>query len=231
MTDLERGKFIVIEGTDGSGKGTQIEPLAKYLESQGYNTKVVSFPRYKENMYGVFVSRYLDGKYGRDVHPDYAVLPYAIDRLLAKPMIEQWLDGGVFVIANRYQPSNTAFQSARLPVDERENFIRWIEDLEYKENKIPRENLVLLMNVTPDVSYSMIERKGIRDYLNREGRDILEDNLGYQRTVAEMYLWLAANRSHWRIIDCMRDSKIRQVEEITGLMVEVLIKEGLVKNG
>ncbi|MGF7229702.1 MAG: dTMP kinase, partial [Candidatus Saccharibacteria bacterium] len=61
--ERQTGTFIVIEGTDGSGKGTQFQLLADRLTEAGYDIATFDFPQYaKPSSY--FVREYLNGKYG-----------------------------------------------------------------------------------------------------------------------------------------------------------------------
>ena len=61
------GKFIVIDGLDGSGKGTQSELLKKKLEGAGYKVRLLSFPMYEDES-STLVRMYLGGKLGE--HPE-----------------------------------------------------------------------------------------------------------------------------------------------------------------
>lgn len=226
----ERGKFIVIEGTDGSGKGSQIDPLSRYLTQTDQPHRVIDFPRYTDNAYGRLVGDYLKGSFGRlmDVHPCLAALPYAGDRLLAKPLIEGWLSEGSLVIANRYTPSNAAFMAAKLPVCERADYIEWLENLEYGVNKIPREDMVVLLNVTPDIGTKNVDRKDERVYMGGKGRDIHERDLDYQRRVLGVYLDLARSRRHWRVIECVKDGELLGVFSIHILLTNLLRHERVI---
>lgn len=228
---LEQGKFIVFEGTDGSGKGTQIAPLVKYLTETCQPHQVIDFPRYEDNEYGRLVGRYLKGSFGglMEVHPCLAALPYAGDRLLAGPLINSWRADGNLVIANRYNSSNTAFMAAKLPLEERAEYIEWLENLEYNVNGIPREDLVILLDVTPDISVGNVDKKDVRGYLGAKGRDIHEDNLDYQREVASVYLELAKSREHWRVIECVRERKLLGITEINCLVIDLLKNERIIR--
>ena len=116
-----RGKLIALEGIDGSGKLTQLDLLARELDSRGLPTFRISFPRY-ESFFGKLVGRYLNGEFGElgAVDPHLSALLYAGDRLEAKPEIETALSAGKIVLADRYIGSNMAHQSARVPAGERE---------------------------------------------------------------------------------------------------------------
>ena len=87
-----KGMFIVIEGTDGSGKGTQFNILKKRLEKEGYEVETFDFPQYDKDS-SFFVKEYLNGKYGsaEDVGPFTGSLFYALDRYQASFKIKQAL--------------------------------------------------------------------------------------------------------------------------------------------
>jgi dTMP kinase len=51
--------FVVIDGIDGSGKGTQVEILRKHFESLGKKVKILDYPRYG-NPSAFFVEKYLN---------------------------------------------------------------------------------------------------------------------------------------------------------------------------
>ena len=76
------GKLIVIEGLDGSGKGTQAALLVKNLEAQGLAVRKVSFPDYASDS-SALVKMYLSGQFGSDpsdVNAYAASTFYAVDR-------------------------------------------------------------------------------------------------------------------------------------------------------
>ncbi len=90
-----RGKLIVLEGIDGSGKRTQLDMLAQALASRGVPFAQISFPRY-DGFFGKLVARYLNGEFGplEAVDAHFSALLYAGDRLEAKPIIESTLASG-----------------------------------------------------------------------------------------------------------------------------------------
>src|SRR5262245_51892314 len=97
------GTFIVIEGTDGSGKGTQFDLLCERLRQAGYDIATFDFPQYGSPS-SYFVKQYLNGEYGTsaDVGPYTASLFYALDRYEAAPKIREALDKGRIVVSNRF---------------------------------------------------------------------------------------------------------------------------------
>jgi dTMP kinase len=104
-----QGVFIVLEGSDGSGKTTQFELLKKRLIGAGYEVEVFDFPRY-EKPSSHFVRQYLNGEYGSasSVNPYTASLFYALDRYEAAKDIKSALERGRVVLSNRYVGSNMA---------------------------------------------------------------------------------------------------------------------------
>src|SRR3954463_14488919 len=108
-----QGIFLVLEGSDGSGKTTQFELLKNRLIDEGHEVEVFDFPRYdKPSSY--FVTRYLNGQYGpaSKVNPYTASLFYALDRFEAAPEIRKALSAGKIVLSNRYVGSNMAHQGS-----------------------------------------------------------------------------------------------------------------------
>lgn len=231
MSKEIKGSFIVIEGTDGSGKGTQVRPLAEYLQRTNQPCETVDFPRYTDNIWGEMVGRYLRGEFGglREVNPYMASLPYIFDRVLAAPIIKGWLEDGKIVIANRYMQSNLGFQAAKLPHEQRQTFIDWEEKAEYEVHGIPREDVVVLLNVTPDIGQKNVDKKEVRDYMGEKGRDIHEADLDYQREVAGVYLGLGRERSNWRVIECIENGLMRAEMDIHQEIVDVLRNDGFIK--
>lgn len=227
----QKGHFVVIEGTDGSGKTTQIQLLADKLDQTGVLYQVIDFPRYGENEYANLVSRYLKGEFGgvNDVSPYLASLPYAGDRLLAKPLIESWLEQGQLVIANRYVPSNKAHMAAKLQIDERQLFIDWIDNLEHNINGIPREELVILLYVPPEINQSNVDKKTERSYLEGKQRDIHEADLDYLSSSSQIYLQLAGQEPHWQVINCMKDGVLRIPKDIHQDILQLLISRKILK--
>ncbi|OGE64431.1 dTMP kinase [Candidatus Daviesbacteria bacterium RIFCSPLOWO2_02_FULL_36_7] len=212
---MKRGRLIVIEGIDGSGKTTQIELLKEYLASQGVPLEVISFPRYEENIYGRLIKRYLEGEFGslEKINPYLMACIFAGDRMLAKDQIEQWLSEGKIVIANRYVSSSKAHMGANLPEEKRAEFLSWLDELEYETNKIPKEDLTILLDIEP--------RIGQKNVLGRH-TDLHEENLKHLEQASKIYLELAKKESNWYVTPCMTDGKMKSLEDIYQEIAQVL---------
>lgn len=221
---MKKSVFIVIEGTDGAGKGTQVGLLKEKLKQLKIAFKVIDFPRYEDNAYGKLVGKYLKGeiqKFG-GINPYLLTLAYAGDRALAREQMNEWIKDGNLVIANRYLHSNVAYSIARLPEDIRDEFIRWNYDLEYNTNGIPKEELVILLYIDPEVAQKNIEQKGERGYMGGKGKDIHEKDLQYQKDVANAYLYLSKRYLHWKVINCASNGKMRTPEDIHQEIIELV---------
>lgn len=230
MTLKERqGKLIVIDGGDGSGKTVQSEMLLKYLEDKGVKTKYYDFPRYYTSFHGRVVGRFLAGEFGKlnDVSPYLASLAYALDRASAKEEMDSFLSHGGTIVSNRYATSNMAHQGARLPENKRREFIEWIDELEYKVHKIPREDIVIYLYVPWRLGLELTAKKGLRAYIGK-GQDIAETDLKHREEAENMYLTLAKTRRNWIKIDCLQQGHLLPKEKIHGLIVEALKKRKLI---
>lgn len=212
----KRGQLIVIDGIDGSGKTTQIAMLLEYLRSRGTPCEAISFPRYEENLYGKMVKRYLEGEFGdiSQVNPYLMALAYAGDRFLAKPLIEQWLAEGKVVIANRYVSASKAHMSANLPEEKREEFINWLDKLEYETNGMPCEDLTILLNVDP--------KTGQKNVVVKNQTDIHEDSLRHLEEASKNYLSLAKREANWYVVDCVEDGQMKPREVVHKEIINVL---------
>lgn len=205
----QKGKLIVIEGSDGAGKGTQLSLLIEHCKQNNIPHQSFDFPQYYKTFFGAFAGRFLKGEFGNinDIPPYVISIPYAADRWQAKEEINQALSEGKLVIVNRYATSNAAYQGAKLPESERQKFIDWSFDMEYNQFAIPKEDLVLYLHVPFSVSQTLIEQKAQREYLGTDKKDIHEANVEFLKEVEKVYRELAKT-SHWVTIECCKDNDI-----------------------
>lgn len=196
-----RGKFIAIEGIDGSGKRTQFELLARTLEARSVPHVRYSFPRY-ESSFGRLVARYLNGEFGRleavDAH--FSALLYAGDRFEAKIELEAALSAGKTILADRYVGSNLAHQTARVDPQRREEFLSWLKRLEYGIYGLPAEDLVVYLRLPAVEAHRLVGRKAARDYTSLQ-RDLQEADLKHLEQAALVYDRLATEPS-WVTVEC-----------------------------
>lgn len=223
-----KGKFIVIDGSDGSGKKTQSDLLISKLQREGYQTAYYDFPQY-ETFFGQMVGRYLNGEFGEadQVSPYLASLLYAGDRWQASDAIKKDLAAGKIVISNRYTQSNMAHQGAKIKEkNEKDKYLAWLTELEYETYKIPRPDLIIFLHVPVAVSQGLFEKKGKRNYTS-EVKDIHEKNVDFMQRSLDEYLRLSKVYPGWRRIDCTIDQELLSKEEIANKVYAVFKEEFL----
>ncbi|MFH0890707.1 MAG: hypothetical protein V1856_01605 [Candidatus Liptonbacteria bacterium] len=214
---MKKGKFIVIDGIDGSGKATQLKELAKRLSRAGRMLKTFDFPQYgKESSY--FVSQYLNGKYGKtkEVGPYRASIFYAMDRFDVGEQIKRWLKEGYVVISNRYVSANMGHQGSKIsnPAAQKKYF-RWLDNLEYGLLEIPKPDITVILHVTPRISQELVDKKGNRAYVGGTKRDIHEADLGHLRRAEQTYLRMIKTFPRdFRLVECVQNGKIIPVGDI-----------------
>jgi dTMP kinase len=201
-----RGKFIVIEGIDGSGKRTQLALLARALANRGHEFSQVSFPNYN-GFFGKLVARFLNGEFGPldSVDPHFSALLYAGDRLESKPALESALTAGKILISDRYIASNLAHQGSRVPPAKRGVFLDWLRQLEYEIYGLPAEDLVIYLRVPVAQAHRLVASKDARDYTDKK-HDIQEADLEHLEAASRVYDQLA-QQSHWVSVECLEAAK------------------------
>lgn len=223
MTDVKKGKIIVIEGGDGSGKATQSKLLIEYLEKNSIPHAYLDFPNYS-SFYGKLVGKFLRGEFGDldSVSPYLASLTFALDRLSAKDTIENHVKEGKIVVMNRYATSNMAHQGSKISDETKRNeFLEWLEELEYTTNQIPREDAVIYLSVPWQEGSKLTKLKGDRAYLNGKKEDIHEASENHRKDTEAIYKILAKKRS-WITIRCMENDTMKSKEQIHDEIIEVL---------
>ena len=207
-----KGLFILIEGTDGSGKTLQTKILVKRLKKLGNKVQEISFPRYG-NKSSALVEDYLNGKFGsaREVGPYRASMFYALDRYAASFDIKKWLKQGKIVVCNRYVGSNLAHQGGKISnKSERKKYFAWDYNLEYNIFGLPKPDISIILHVTPKISQELVDKKGEREYLHGKKRDIHEDDLNHLSDAEHAYLQIAKTFKEYKLVECVEKNKILQ---------------------
>jgi len=217
-----QGKFIVLEGIDGSGKGTQFKLLVERLKSAGYDVATFDFPRYEQES-SYFVRRYLNGAYGSadQVGPYTGSLFYALDRYEAASDIRQALADGKIVLANRFTGSNMAHQGTKFrSPEERRGYFIWLDNLEFQMLNIPRPDMNMVLRVPAEIAQTQVDKKDKRDYTDKQ-RDIHEADLSHLQRSAEVYDDLCnLFPKDFTRIDCVRSDKLLDTEAVHSLLWE-----------
>jgi thymidylate kinase/thymidylate synthase ThyX len=218
------GTFIVLEGTDGSGKGTQFQQLTERLVHEGYDVATFDFPQYEEAS-SFFVREYLNGKYGsaQDVGPYTASLFYALDRYQAAPQIREALAQGKVVLANRFVGSNMAHQGTKFHnTEERRGYFIWLDNLEFEMLRTPRPSLSVVLRVPAETAQQLVDQKATRSYTDKK-RDLHEADLEHLQRAVDVYDDMCQLfPKDFRAIDCLQDGELMSVEAIHARLWESL---------
>lgn len=209
-----KSKIIVIEGLDGSGKATQTALLAEKLTKKGTAVRRLEFPDY-ESQGSALVKMYLGGEFGSkpgDVNAYAASAFYAVDR--AASYLKDWkadYQSGMLFLCDRYCTSNIIYQMAKVSDGERDGFIEWQADFEYGKLGLPRPDRVIYLDVSPDVSQKLMEKRYGGD---ESKKDLHESNLEFLLSCRKSALY-AAEKCGWTIIDCCENGEIKPIDKIS----------------
>ncbi len=227
---MSKGKFIVIDGTDGSGKWTQTRNLIERLKNEWYQVEMADFPQYWERS-STMVEDYLNWEFGtaEEVWAYRASVLYAVDRYAASFKIKKWLEEWKIVIANRYVSSNMWHQAGKIKdITERDKFLERLDGFEYGLFDIPRPDKNILLYMPTEIGQKLVDKKWHRDYVWWSKRDIHEADLQHLKDAAEAYKYVA-EKYDWTIIDSAPDGKLQSIEEIWEKIWKEITK--LIDNG
>jgi dTMP kinase len=199
---MARGRLLVIEGVDGSGKNTQSRLLVQALTQRGIRAELVSFPRYADSMLGPTISDLLAGRLGpvSSIHPKLTALLFAVERHEMRAPIQAWLDDGVTVVCDRYVYSNIAHQAVRLPAGEVDAFRDWLLTVEFDLLGMPRPDATVLLDLDDAVSRRLREARAAHAY-SQTVLDEHEKDLAGMARARSLYHGLATLLD-WQLIDC-----------------------------
>ena len=223
-----KGKIIVIEGTDCSGKETQSKLLEKYLNSNGINCIRMSFPAYDTPTGKIVGGPYLgkeeicpsyfeDGS--ADVDPYISCLYYSADRKYNIEKVNKYIDDGYIVILDRYTTSNMAHQGGKIEdSEERFNMYQWIDKLEYWLLKLPKPDITIFLHM-PYTSSCELKK-------NRKSLDGNEKSETHLKNAEKAYIELS-ELYNWDRIECVESDRIKSIEEISSEIINILKEKGI----
>ncbi|MGK2848771.1 MAG: dTMP kinase [Minisyncoccota bacterium] len=218
------GTLIVVDGTDGSGKATQVQLLVARLRQEGYRVKTLDFPQYEKNFFGTFIGQCLTGDYGNfaSLDPRIASILYAVDRFESKSVLERWLRLGYVVILDRYVSSNQIHQGGKLSnSQERKKFLSWLDAMEFGVFGLPRPNIILYLDVPLAMTKKMLQdktqiKKSV--YLKGDKKDVVESDDQYLANSRASALRLVKKQNKWLRIDCTRRGVLLSREVIAEII-------------
>jgi dTMP kinase len=195
------GKFIVIEGIDGCGKGTQTKLLSDFLSQKGYSIVLRKYPEYGKPI-GDLISNWLHSK-DYDFNVEAQTLLYFADFIKDKEYLENNLKDGKIILSDRYFTSTIVYQKIKgMPISKLETLSQMFG--------LVKPDLVIYIKISPETSF---ERKSSQKDLDRHEGDkkflkILFDN--FEET---------AKKYNWEIVDGERP-----IEEITKDIINIVNK-------
>ncbi|MDQ5883568.1 MAG: dTMP kinase [Patescibacteria group bacterium] len=229
---MQKGKLIVIDGTDGSGKATQTKLLVDRLKKEKIKVATIDFPQYENNFFGSFIGHCLTERYYDflKVHPKIASVLYAADRFESKKKIDDWINKGFIVICDRYVSSNKIHQGSKIKNNKkREEFLKWLDEMEHKAFEVPRPNAIVFLDVPVPVSRKLLQDKLAKDkkvYLKGK-KDLVEKDIQYLNNSRKTSLWLSKIDKSFHRIACTDGRRMRSIDSIhedVYLYIKKLIK-------
>lgn len=207
---MSKGKLIVIEGTDCSGKQTQTDELVKNLKNMGLKAISFSFPNYASPT-GEIIGEYYLGMNNKslfkegieNVNPKISSLYYAADRAYNINIIKKYLENDYIVILNRYVESNMAFQGGKIKdIKKRHMLYEWLDNLEFVLLDLPRPDMVLFLYLPYEQVCILKKSKG----------KAVNENLLHMAEIAYFEL---SNIYDYQKINCLKDDELRSIEDIS----------------
>lgn len=209
-----KGKLIILEGTDGSGKSTQFQLLCRRMEREGRDFHRLVFPRYDQPS-SMLLRMYLQGEFGSrpgDVNAYAASTFFAMDRFASWK--QDWSGcylGGGTVLSDRYTTSNAVHQGGKLAPEEQRDFFAWLADFEYGKLGLPEPDLVLWLDMPIHNAVANLRR---RESETHTQADIHEVDEGYLRQ-CHAAAQAAAEFYGWRRVPCLDEKgDMRSIEDI-----------------
>lgn len=213
-----KGRFIVIDGTDGTGKTTQINLLAKTLEVSGYDHTMFDFPQYKTHS-AAMLERYLSGEYGQ-LNPEAASILYAIDRFDASFKIREMMNQNKIILTNRYVTSNAGHQGGKIEDPEKRiKFYKWLDNLEHGTFSVPKPDLTVILHVPVEMSIELIkkghEAKGTKP-------DLHDQDIEHLKKAEKVYMEIAELFPNTRLIECAENGQMLSPNAIHSKIWEIV---------
>ena len=214
---MPKGQFIAIDGTDGSGKATQVKRLVERIRATGRPVDVLDFPRYGHDA-AHFVEKYLRGEYGeaKNVGARRASIFYALDRYDDSMRIHSLLEQGVTLVTNRYVSANKGHQTSHLETqEERRAFLAWLNELEYGTFGIPKPDMTILLHVPADIGLKLAEERDRQGVKAGGSTDILQQ-AEHLRRAEQAYLELPEldDAEQWHVIECVEQGELQPIDAI-----------------
>lgn len=221
-----KGKLIIIEGTDCSGKETQAKLLMEKLDKEGINIIKYSFPAYETATGKIIGGPYLGKKHigesffkegASNVDPKVAALYYTADRKYNIPKVEKWLNEGINVILDRYVYSNFAHQAGKInDIEKRYEMYNFLEKLEFELSELPKADIKFFLHMPFENAKILKENR-------TEAPDGHESDNNHLILAEQAYIEVA-KRYDFKTIKCSNEQGIRSIENINQELYKYVIE-------
>ncbi|MEK7530769.1 MAG: thymidylate kinase [Patescibacteria group bacterium] len=214
-----RGRLIVIDGVDGTGKATQTKLLVGRLKKEGKKVATFEFPTYETNFFGSFIGECLRGDHGDFVHidPYIASVLYAADRFESKTKIEDALAAGKIVVLDRYVSANQMHQGGKIKDPKKKKaFLGWLDTMEHTVFGIPRPDVIIYLNLPVKLSLQLLRNKSLKDkkaYIKGKW-DVVESDIKYLENSRKSALSIIQELGTWKKVECSEGTKILSREAV-----------------
>ena len=218
-----KGIIISIEGTDGAGKHTQQQLLLKDLKEAGYAVVDQSFPNYESDS-SAPVKMYLAGEFGasaNSLNAYQASVLYAVDRMCTyKKDLESHYQNGEIILFDRYVQSNFIHQCSKIDdMNEKLEFIKWEEELEYNTLGLPKPDLVFFIEMPVEKSLELARAR--TEYKTGESKDIHEEDTSYMTKSYNNGVNLAKELG-WTLIHCCDENgNLKTIDDIHAEIMQI----------
>ena len=221
---MGKGKLIVLEGIDGSGKSAQYRLLCERMERDKIAYNHIVFPRY-EKQSSALIRLYLGGAFGKkpgDVNAYTASAFYAVDRFASYR--DDWggiYENGGLILSDRYTTSNAVHQGSKLPDEELPAFFDWLVDFEYGKMGLPEPDLVIYLDVDLEISRRRMRQREAETHTRADIHELDSDYLARCLHTADM----ACRHYGWTRIPWQKDGRERDMDEKNAEIYDILLRE------
>jgi len=221
QSNEKKGTLIVIDGLDGSGKSTQAQAVYEHIKAENEKVILISYPDY-EKPSSTLVRMYLDGEFSKnaeDVNAYASSSFYAVDRYASfKQVWESYYNNGYTIIASRYVSSNAIHQMVKLPQDDWDSYLEWLDDYEHTKLGLPRPDMIIFLDMARSVADGLLFKRYDGD---ESKKDIHESNISYLQKCQQTAHY-TAQKNGWKVIACSDNEKAYPIESITKKIINII---------
>ena len=222
---LEKGKLIVIEGIDSSGKATQAELLFWTFKEKNKKVMKIEFPDY-ESPSSSLIKMYLNGDFGQEpekINPYAASIFFAADRFASyETKWKEFYNSGGIIICDRYVSSNMIYQASKFEDEnKREEYLNWICDLEFDKLNLPKPDIIIFLSMPIEYCRVLLKGRPSKITGNQEKIFMKQTIFICKKCIK---LRLSFQKYSWFVLDCVDNDSLKSKETINKEIVTIIEK-------